>query len=83
MLICVRWCSFFIATKSMDSERFLLPRPAGQIYQPKWGHLKELHEVLYLVEAALFASDAEPENFWFGPNLEVLVLLLSSAFHSH
>ncbi|CAM6119644.1 unnamed protein product [Calypogeia fissa] len=45
----------------------------GLISQPKWGHLKELHEVLYLIESALFASDAEPENFWFGPNLEAHV----------
>ncbi|AES88600.1 putative glycosidase [Medicago truncatula] len=43
----------------------------GDIRQPKWGHLKDLHKAIKLCEEALIASD--PTITSPGPNLETAV----------
>ncbi|BBN02477.1 protein MpGH35.2 [Marchantia polymorpha subsp. ruderalis] len=45
----------------------------GLVRQPKWGHLKDLHEVLMRCESALMSVDDEPEYISLGRNLEAHV----------
>lgn len=47
---------------------------AGDIRQPKWGHLKDLHAALKLCEPALVAVDTIPPPISFGSNQEVIWL---------
>ncbi|KAG0609916.1 hypothetical protein M758_7G023500 [Ceratodon purpureus] len=42
----------------------------GDIRQPKWGHLKDLHAALKLCEPALIAVDTVPPAISLGPNQE-------------
>ena len=42
---------------------------AGLLRQPKWGHLKDLHNILKKLEVALVATD--PTITSLGSNLEV------------
>ena len=44
---------------------------AGDVRQPKWGHLKDLHAALKLCEQALVAVDTIPQAISLGPNQEV------------
>lgn len=41
----------------------------GLLRQPKWGHLKDVHNAVKLCEEALVATD--PITTSLGPNLEV------------
>lgn len=43
----------------------------GQLRQPKWGHLRDLHKAIKLCEAALVATD--PAGSSLGTNLEATV----------
>lgn len=45
---------------------------AGLIRQPKWGHLRDLHKVIKLIEDTLLATD--PTITSLGTNLEVYPL---------
>lgn len=47
----------------------------GDIRQPKWGHLKDLHAALKLCEAALVAVDTIPSPISLGPSQEVITYL--------
>ncbi|CAM8962200.1 unnamed protein product [Rhodiola kirilowii] len=49
----------------------------GQLRQPKWGHLKELHKAIKLCEEALVAS--EPATSSLGQNLDATVYNKSGA----
>lgn len=43
----------------------------GQVRQPKWGHLRDVHKAIKLCEEALIATD--PKISSLGPNLEAAV----------
>ncbi|KAA3489756.1 beta-galactosidase 8 [Gossypium australe] len=43
----------------------------GQVRQPKWGHLRDVHKAIKLCEEALIATD--PKISSMGPNLEAAV----------
>ena len=47
---------------------------AGDIRQPKWGHLKDLHAALKLCEPALVTVDEVPSARSLGPSQEVTSL---------
>ena len=49
---------------------------AGLVRQQKWGHLKDLHKVIKLIEETLLATD--PTVTSLGPNLEVIDCCISS-----
>ncbi|KAG5117432.1 hypothetical protein JHK84_043545 [Glycine max] len=54
----------------------------GQLREPKWGHLKDLHAALKLCEPALVATDS-PTYIKLGPNQEIGTLsMLRSRFQS-
>lgn len=44
---------------------------AGEIRQPKWGHLRDLHAALKLCEPALVAVDTVPPSLSLGSMQEV------------
>jgi len=46
----------------------------GEIRQPKWGHLKDLHAALKLCEPALVAVDTIPTPISLGSSSEVIVI---------
>ncbi|PWA55287.1 D-galactoside/L-rhamnose binding SUEL lectin domain-containing protein [Artemisia annua] len=48
----------------------------GQLRQPKWGHLRDLHKAIKLCEEAMVATD--PKNTSLGHNLEAVVYKTSS-----
>ncbi|KAG0603309.1 hypothetical protein M758_10G083400 [Ceratodon purpureus] len=50
----------------------------GEIRQPKWGHLKDLHAALKLCEPALVAVDIVPPHISLGPYQEAHVYRSSS-----
>ncbi|XP_019177910.1 PREDICTED: beta-galactosidase 8-like isoform X2 [Ipomoea nil] len=52
----------------------------GQIRQPKWGHLKDLHKAIKLCEAAMVATD--PTITSLGSNLEASVYKTESGLCS-
>nr|QSM07474.1 beta-galactosidase 8 [Ipomoea batatas] len=52
----------------------------GQIRQPKWGHLKDLHKAIKLCEAAMVATD--PTITSLGSNLEASVYKTGSGLCS-
>lgn len=41
----------------------------GLLRQPKWGHLKDVHQAIKLCEIAILVAD--PETTSLGENLEV------------
>ncbi|XP_024385672.1 beta-galactosidase 9 [Physcomitrium patens] len=50
----------------------------GDVRQPKWGHLKDLHAALKLCEPALVEVDTVPTGISLGPNQEAHVYQSSS-----
>lgn len=46
------------------------PLSVGLIRQPKWGHLKDMHQALKLCEPAMAKGDTTM-HMWLGSNVEV------------
>ena len=59
----------------MNMEAFI--NVAGHIRHQKWGHLKDLHKVIKLIEEALLATDptTDPTITSLNSDLEVIDLL--------